>query len=280
MDNIVGIEDFLNEFIGWYNPFLAGIRNFNLDDRSSDANTNREKVPWKEFLDLSRGETGTFAIYKMGCPDAPKWDPDEMEWGQFEKILEGFTGTYIKGTLPALNEKEQELSDRIAELSNEHDVEVTPVFLYLQKHTSSPQYDLFVHSLVFGKDKDRKIAATIGWASNQSFYSCNDNIRFMFDKHPILNGDEKSDGTTFGDSLQDEIIHPNGEDFARILYWQNETSLNKGIFYFDGKKVFEFSARRKAPWTNTPAKLESQILLPQQYLGSGAITAFLEMVGE
>lgn len=248
MTNVQGIEGFVKAFIGWYEPFLKVVETFNIDDRSGVANKCVEERPWKNPIRLDGDSRGGFT------------------YGTNYSYPEGYPTTFTKGTLPDLSQKEQELVDKIHQLSQEHHIDVIPVFADIRRN-GWPQYDLFAHSVLFDCETGQKIGAHIGFAKAQPFYKCNTRVEFMF--NPTLQLEGKNEGRIRC------IVHFNGKNFAYLTYMQDFPTSNKGTFHFKDKEAFQIYVTQSF---GGPVRLDCSVYVPTEKVGHGVITAFLEIV--
>ncbi|MDP7179856.1 MAG: hypothetical protein QF824_01125 [Candidatus Woesearchaeota archaeon] len=269
MQNTKGVEGFLADFLNWYGPFLEGVRKFDLYDVYGEAHRDRDIIP------IVRGE----AESRIGFP--------YMHPADFHDTLE-------RGSLFELVESERELQTKVDELNGTHETSGVPSLKYLnglairglRDSIRVPQYDLFVPEIKFkvGWEGCTELVVSIDYSDGLSSY------------HPTY---ELGDGVSVGFSptvsvprgrTSGRVDHSEGEGVASLRYG-SMTPISEGFFCHEGEQVFDFrvgygQVDRVEDGDFTLhgdmmyRTLAEKVWIPNDMVGTGALTRFMEMLGE
>ena len=271
MENVKGVERFINDFIEWYGPFLREVREFGLDVPGTEAFGSRASIdrPHPIFM-AGVGECG--------------YDVRDRSWlGLGPKIV-------AKGTLDSLVAKEQELAGRLDALAAEHGVQMPTVyFKYLNAvgrdtpggFVCLPQYDVFANAMEFAVGGDHGCRVAFHLVFDDSSGPLDPCFALRRGVALYVNPSPKVPGVKNVRKCNESwrcFDHPDGESAGYLEY--NIDGDYDGNFFYAGNPVFGFKVAQHFLADTAQFCLFEDVRIGEHVLGTGAMTAFLEMLEE
>ena len=265
MQGVKGIEEFLSDFLRWYNGFLSDLNHFRIEAPESEAFTAREGIS-RKYDSLQIFNDGIYHIFT------------------------GHSSVTVKGTLPELVEREEQLASKIQELEARYGRKAIPYFEVLngmghqrrREFIPLPQYGLFITGLEFpAQDDGIGIAAQIVYnqfAEDFARYNLGLGVMLAFGSGWIVKLPKLQTSSTLGLCAE----HPQYDLtlFVRIAAPMADVvcvKAKKAVADYNDDAVL-CSFRTKIRQASDSFVLSQRICVYQKHIGTGAYTALLDML--
>jgi hypothetical protein len=240
MENVANIEEFLQDFIEWYDPFLASLEEFGLGEEGSDAVRISHEEERKYRGLMPNPLCGTYDSYEN-------------------------TMTGQRGDLEVVIEKAIELRNKVRELGEEHGVGVN---VYFDQHIRT-FYEVFVTALEFEiPDTTHKMLVYLKDQQIGIHYELPERVVVMFNRRPIMpEGEEINPHCNRVVKGDGEVRYMSAGDGFFDYKCENIANIHMDYLQGDGLDDWQWY-------------LANALTVVKEKIGDGALTCFLNILEE